>query len=285
MPDQEFQFVRLVDSERRIGPTLASVSRHWKQTDECFLFISPHDDDVVIGGGLMIQSALHEGVPVHVAIVTDGSMGYCTEAEKETISDIRREETYAACEILGVPQENVHWLGFPDCQLALYQGRRPAGPDDAAQSHGFTGLQNALTELLRRVRPSQVFLPTDADLHPDHRIVHSETLISTFHAAGSIWPELGQPLEQVPHFHEMAIYCNFPAPPKLRIKAPDEAFANKLKAIMKFASQKQITAVVEIVERAGPLEYLRPIEFALYNPAVYKDLFDTPPQIGPIYHR
>mgnify|MGYP006309465699 CR=1 FL=1 len=65
--------------------------------------------------------------------------------------------------------------------------------------------------------------------------------------------------------------------PKLRIRAPGDAFANKLKAIMKFASQKQIGAVVEIVERAGPLEYLRPIEFALYNPAVYEtgDIIDT----------
>ena len=34
--------------ERRTGPTLASVSRHWRQQEESFLFISPHDDDVVI---------------------------------------------------------------------------------------------------------------------------------------------------------------------------------------------------------------------------------------------
>ncbi len=285
MPSREYQFVRLVDSERLVGPTLASVSRHWKQAEECFLFISPHDDDVVIGGGLMIQSALREGLPVHVAVVTDGSMGYCSKAEKDNISEIRMKETYAACKILGVPNENVHWLGFPDCQLASFQGRRPAEPDDPAQSHGFTGLQNSLTKLLRQVKPSQVFLPTDADLHPDHRIVHSETLISTFHAAGSIWPELGKRLKKIPHFHEMAIYCNFPSPPKLRIKAPKDAFTKKLKAIMKFESQKQIGAVVEIVERGGPLEYLRPIEFALYNPAVYRDMFDAPPQIGPMYHR
>jgi LmbE family N-acetylglucosaminyl deacetylase len=283
MSIREFQFVRLVESERRVGSTLASVSRHWKHAEECFLFISPHDDDVVIGGGLMIQSALKEGVPVHVAVVTDGSMGYCTKAEKGNISEIRMKETYAACKILGIPRENVHWLGFPDCQLASFQGRRTAEPDAPAQSHGFTGLQNSLTELLRKVKPNQVFLPTDSDLHPDHRIVHSETLISVFHATGSIWPELGKPLKQVPYIHEMAIYCNFPSPPKLRITAPKGAFAKKLKAILKFESQKQIGAVVEIVERGGPLEYLRPIEFALYNPAVYRDMFDAPPQIGPIY--
>ena len=54
---KEFEFVRLVGAERRVGPTLASVSRHWKQEEESFLFISPHDDDVVLGGGLMFVGA------------------------------------------------------------------------------------------------------------------------------------------------------------------------------------------------------------------------------------
>lgn len=283
MSSSQFQFVRLVGDERRVGPTLESVSRRWKETDGRFLFISPHDDDVVIGGGLMIQSALKEGVSVHVAVVTDGSMGYCTKSEKGRISEIRRDETYASLKILGVPKDNVHWLGFPDCQLTAFQGRRAAGPDEPAQLHGYTGLQNSLTGLLREVRPDQVFLPTDSDLHPDHRIVHSELLISLFHAAGSIWPELGKPLKDVPYIHELAVYCNFPSPPKLRIKAPKAAFAKKLKAIMEFKSQKQIGAVVQIVERGGPLEYLRPLDFALYNPAVYEDMFDVSPHTSPTY--
>ncbi|NLE28471.1 MAG: hypothetical protein GX629_02230, partial [Phycisphaerae bacterium] len=74
---EEFEFIRLVGNERRVGPTLASVSRHWQGEKECFAFFSPHDDDVVLGGGLMMQLAKRENVPVHIVIVTDGSMGYC----------------------------------------------------------------------------------------------------------------------------------------------------------------------------------------------------------------
>jgi LmbE family N-acetylglucosaminyl deacetylase len=281
---ETFEFVRLVESERRVGPTLASVSRHWKQQEQRFLFLSPHDDDVVIGGGLMIQSALAEKVPVHVAIVTDGAMGYCTEWQKDSISDIRRKETLAAYEALGVKKESIHWLGFPDCRLSLFQGRRPAAPGEPAQEGGFTGLQQALTQLIRLVRPNQVFLPTNADLHPDHRIVHSELLISVFHASGDIWPELGPAHEVIPYIHELAVYCNFPTPPKLRIHAPLEALKRKMAAILEFKSQKQIKAVVEIVRRGGPWEYLRPIEFALYNPALYRDRFDEPPQLGQLFH-
>jgi LmbE family N-acetylglucosaminyl deacetylase len=282
-PKEAFEFVRLVENERRVGPTLASVSRHWKQQEQRFLFLSPHDDDVIIGGGLMLLSALAEKVPVHVAVVTDGAMGYCSRQQKDSISEIRRKETIASFQSLGVERQNIHWLGFPDCQLVLYQGRRPAGPGEPADGNGFTGLQGAFTKLLRHVKPTQVFLPTNADLHPDHRIVHSELLISVFHASVDIWPELGEP-HPVPYLHELAVYCNFPTPPKLRIHAPAGAMKKKLQAIAEFKSQKQIKAVLNNIRLAGPWEYLRPLEFALYNPLIYRDRFDEPPNMHDLFH-
>jgi len=280
---KQFEFVRLVGAERRVGPTLASVSRHWKQEKERFLFISPHDDDVVLGGGLMILSALREKVPVHVAVVTDGSMGYCSRKQRATISEIRKEETFAAFKVFGVPKKNILWLGFPDNQLWRFQGRRPATEDDPVQSGGYTGLQQVFTGILRRVRPNQVFLPTSADLHPDHVLVHQELLISCFHAAGEIWPELGKPLPMVPYIHELAVYCNFPSAPRLRIHAPDWAMRKKLQAIAEFKSQRQIARLLAVVERGGPWEYQRPVEFSLYNPSIYRDMFDEPPRLRHIF--
>jgi LmbE family N-acetylglucosaminyl deacetylase len=280
MKKDDFEFVRLVENERRAGPTLSSVSRHWRHEGECFLFVTPHDDDAVLGGALMMLAAAREKVPVHVAVVTDGAMGYCSMGEKDTIADVRRAETFSAYKMLRVKHRNIHWLGFPDCQLYQFTGRRAAGDGAPAAVHGFTGMQNAFTELLRRVRPTQIFMPTLTDLHPDHRLVHSEMLISCFHACGNIWPELGPSLPRPPYIHEIAVYCNFPAPPRLRIKAPRWAFLQKLRAIAEFRSQKQIKAAVESVRREGPLEYLRPIEFAMYHPSVYRDMFEEPPQLG-----
>jgi LmbE family N-acetylglucosaminyl deacetylase len=280
---KQYQFVRLVGEERRVGSTLASVSRHWRQDEECFLFVSPHDDDAVIGAGLLIQAALREKVPVHVAIVTDGSQGYCSLDERETISDIRRKETYAAYRALGIKKSNIHWLGYPDCQLTGYMGRRPVRDDDSVSSHGYTGLQNSFTELLRQIRARQVFLPTYADLHPDHRIVYSEMMISCFHASGAIWPELGKPLKRPPYINEMAVYCNFPTPPEFRLKTPMTALGKKLKAIMKFESQKQIASLVKVIERNGPYEYLRPADISLYHPSVYRDQFEEPPGMHGVF--
>jgi LmbE family N-acetylglucosaminyl deacetylase len=271
---EEIEFIRLVGNERRVGPTLASVSRHWQGEKECFAFISPHDDDVVLGGGLMMQLAKRENVPVHIMIVTDGSMGYCSMEEKDTIVEIRKAETFACYESLGIPRQNIHWLGFPDCQLTAFRGRRPAKKGEPAEIEGFNGLQNAFTYFLRKIRPTQVFLPTSNDLHPDHRIVHEELLISLFHAAGDIWPELGKTLEKVPYVHELGVYCDFPEAPKLRVRTPESILEKKLAAIGKFVSQKQIESLIEIVRKGGPEEYLRALEFKLYEPSRYRSYFD-----------
>ena len=275
----QYEFVRLVGNERRVGTTLKSVSRHW-QSDPCFLFVSPHDDDAIIGGGLTMLSLLKDKIPVHVVVVTDGAQGYCSMKEQNTISDVRRSETFASLKMLGVAKKNIHWLGFPDCQLSQYQGRRKAVPSDSVEIEGYTGLQNSFTQLLRKVRPTQIFLPTSADLHPDHRFVHAEMLISCFHATGAIWPELGKSLKNVPYIHEMAVYCNFPLTPKLRIKAPMSALRKKVDAIAEFRSQKQIKSLIGIIRRAGPVEYLRPVPFSLYNPHVYRDMFEELPHYG-----
>jgi LmbE family N-acetylglucosaminyl deacetylase len=272
--EDEFEFVRLVGDERRVGSYLASVSRHWQGKSERFLMISPHDDDVVLGAGLLIQLAKRESVPVHILIVTDGSMGYCSADEKYSIAEIRRNESFQCYQSLGVPKKNIVWLGFPDCRLSSCRGRSPAGANDDLAIGGFTGLQNTFTYYLRKIKPTQCFLPTWNDLHPDHRIIYEEFLISLFHAAGNIWPELGKALAKVPYVHTYAVYCDFAAPPALRMHTPLSYLEKKLDAIAAFRSQKQISSLIENVRHCGPEEYLRAIDFKLYHPANYRNMFE-----------
>ncbi len=268
------EYVRLVGGERRVGPTLESVSNHWRGSEERFMFISPHDDDVVLGGGLLMQLAQKENVSVYILIVTDGSMGYCHESQKDTISKVRMEETYKCYESLGVARENIIWLSFPDCRLSKYRGRDHSDKQDKISIAGYCGLQNSFTYWIRKIAPTQCFLPTSNDLHPDHKIVHEELLISLFHAAGNIWPELGDKIEKVPYVHEMGVYCDFPEPPQLRVKAPESVMAKKLEAILMFKSQEQIESLVEIVRKSGSCEYFRPLEFKFYHPATHYDAFE-----------
>lgn len=279
---ENIEFVRLVGTERRVGDNLGSVSRHWQDGKECFLMLSPHDDDVALGAGLLIQLAKIENVPIYVLIVTDGSMGYCSDEEKDKISDIRRKEAFQCYQSLGVPAENIIWLGYPDCRLNSCRGRTPCGSDNPLTIKGFFGLQNSFTYHLRKIRPTQCFLPTSQDLHPDHRIVYDEFLISCFHAAGDIWPELGNTLTGVPYLNELAIYCDFPAPPSLRMTTPQAYMQKKLDAISAFKSQKQIASLIENVRNSGPQEYIRSIDFKLYQPSSYHSMFEKRNAIGPI---
>ena len=272
--ESKTEFVRLVGTERRSGPTLASVSRHWKDKDERFLFISPHDDDVVMGAGLFIQLAREIDVPVYVMIVTDGAMGYCDKSERKTISSIRREETFNCYRQLGIPDENIIWLGFPDCDLNSCRGKRKAAIRQHGAIEGYFGMQNSFTKIIRDIRPTQCFLPTNSDLHPDHKMVHEEFLISMFHAAGNIWPELGEPLAKVPYVHELGVYCDFPEKPDLRVQSSETMLETKLSAIMAFQSQKQIATLIDIVRQSGPYEYFRSLKYQLYQPTRYYDRFE-----------
>ena len=266
-----FQFSRLVDGRPEKHGSLSAAMDSESLQKDAWMFVSPHDDDLCIGAGLLIQAAVQAGVEVQVVIVTDGCLGYCGSEQKDSIIEIRRQETLQSFEVLGIPGDHVTFLGFPDGGLTTFIGRRPA-EDGEPTVGGYTGLQNAFTHALRDLRPSRVFVPTRMDLHPDHQITHNELMISLFHASGKIWPELGDPLD-VPLVHEMAVYCDFPTDPNLEVIGDNSAFDVKLQSIAAYESQLQIAELVQRIREDGPYEYIRDVEFRLYSPRRYRSLF------------
>lgn len=239
---------------------------------ERLLFLCPHDDDAVIGAGLLLAVAAREGYDIHVGIVTDGRMGYCRLEDRHHITEIRRHETLTSYKLLGIPEKKIHFLGFGDGLLYQYVGRRPAAEGDPVVC-GFTGLQNQLTHLIRHVRPKRVFTPAGTDLHPDHQAVYKELLISVFHASGDIWPELGLPCE-TPEVYGFPCYVEMAEPPDLMVRGDEALLQQKLDAIACFASQTQIESMVQSIREAGPVEFCRNIRFRLYHPSAYAPLFE-----------
>jgi LmbE family N-acetylglucosaminyl deacetylase len=252
---------------------IAELFPDWRGSDECWMFVSPHDDDVVIGAGLTFQVALATAGQVHAVVMTDGRMGYCRFEQRRNIIKIRRAEAEKSYQILGLPPERLRFIECPDCNLNAYRGRHFTTIGEPTEIEGAGGMQNAITFALRQIRPNRVFLPTSADLHPDHQIVHEEVLISLFHAQGSIWPELGAPIAEVPKVYEFACYCDFPQPPQIRIETPAAMLETKLEGIRAYASQEQIESVVSIQRDVGPIEYLRELQFHFYCPQQYHALF------------
>ncbi len=268
-----FKFTRLIDGQKRSSVDMAEVMDGEDLANQTWLFVAPHDDDLCIGSGLLIQAARKAGVDVHALVVTDGCMGYCSADQIDSIVETRRDETFESFELLGVDRDHVTYIDYPDSGLSKYLGRRPANNGERA-IEGFVGLQNAFTYYLRKFRPTRVIVPTPTDLHPDHRITYSELMISLFHASGSIWPELGPPLFDVPKVYELAVYCDFAEPPNLQVAGDDEVFQTKLTALESFRSQEQIAALVNSVREAGSFEYFREVAFNLYSAQTYRSMFE-----------
>jgi LmbE family N-acetylglucosaminyl deacetylase len=254
---------------------IAELLDDWRGAAETWLFVSPHDDDIVLGGGLVFQAGIAEGAQVHAAVVTDGRMGYCRLDQRDSIVAVREKEARDSFAVLGLPPDRLSFLGFPDGNLAPWTGSFIRN-GESGYAEEQVGLQIAFTRLLRQVRPTRVFVPTSSDLHPDHRITHEQLMISLFHAQGNIWPQLGAPITEVPRVYEMAIYCDFPEPPQIRIETAPEMLETKIKAIMAYASQEQIGTLVEIQRTTGPVEYLRELQFRFYSPKQYSGLFARP---------
>ncbi|HPS00184.1 MAG TPA: PIG-L family deacetylase [Candidatus Sumerlaeota bacterium] len=267
------RFYRRSFNEVVAAEKASKVFPNWYGESERWLFLSPHDDDTVLGAGLTVLAACAEGIEAHIVVASDGSMGYCSAEERCNIAEIRQRETAESCRLLGLGSDRVHFLGFPDGSLMQYSGRRLARPDDVGVVEGYVGLQNSFTQVLRQVKPTRIFIPTSKDLHPDHQVVSREMLISIFHAQGAIWPELGEPMANLPEVYEYATYSDFVEPPQIKVRATPEMLQRKLAAIAAFASQKQIGLIVEQMREGGPVEYLHEMHFQFYSPSVYENLF------------
>jgi LmbE family N-acetylglucosaminyl deacetylase len=120
------------------------------------LFLSPHEDDETIGCGLLLAEKTGRGIPVSVAVATDGRAGWFSTASRpppDEIVDIRRAEWHRALDALAVPRAQRFALGFRDGELTGHESE----------------LVQRLGGLLRETNPSQVFVTRPGDPHPDHR--------------------------------------------------------------------------------------------------------------------
>ncbi len=112
------------------------------------LFFSPHaDDESIAAGGYIAQSVLN-GANVTIVMVTD--------SDAQGIEVTRYAEFKKATGILGVPESNLVFLGFPDSKL-----------DSINQAD----LQAALQQQIDKYNPDIIIYPSPYDYNPDHRVI------------------------------------------------------------------------------------------------------------------
>ena len=111
-----------------------------------WLVFAPHADDESFGMGGTLALAAATKIPVHVVVITDGSLG----GDADDLVNIRELETHDAAAILGVA--SVLFLKQKDRRLK-------SAPD----------LLSEVVRLMEVIKPSAVFFPGVYEAHPDHR--------------------------------------------------------------------------------------------------------------------
>ena len=184
---------------------LMSLSVVFAETPGDVLVIAPHPDDEVIGCAGVILRALEAKKHVTVVILTngDGHVALTAAVAKKEREQLKAEDfikagalrqghSIAAMKRLGVPQEDLIFLGYPDGGLEkmwqmdgttafrqmLTQKRETYGvtaPDYHSAMHGKpaahlkANVVADLAEIMRARKPQEIFVSHESDKHGDHR--------------------------------------------------------------------------------------------------------------------
>ncbi len=158
------------------------------------LIFCAHEDDEMAHAGI-IRAAVESRIPLHVAYFTSGDAGSCdryyqhscSPAEALNFGALRMEEARAALGHLGVPRDNIFFLGLPDGGSGQIWSQHPEPSDPyfsvlLASDHApYEGLARpnlpyarrsvveAVKEFIRKYQPEVIYTGHPDERHVDHR--------------------------------------------------------------------------------------------------------------------
>lgn len=146
--------------------TVADADRveNWK--GKTIMVFTPHPDDETFSmGGTMARLAANGNKLVVVIYTNDNRGSRDPEMTRERLAEIRRAEEEKACEHLGVPKDNIEWLGYEDGDLEYADPRV---------------LRGEIARLIKIHRPAAVFSPDPGTIwvqwhKTDHRMAANIT--------------------------------------------------------------------------------------------------------------
>jgi len=226
-------------------------------------FLSPHDDDVILGAAYLLMATLeHGGIPL-VFIFCKGDAGYSSVKEKETIVRKRKKETRKAYGNLEIDEENIFYSDIPDFSLSPYINRNlPKGK----------GLFEEQVKHFRKEKVSRVVFSSGFYEHWDHTAVYHMGVYSSPQAGDPILADLGAPYT-LKSYYVYSVWGDFEPTraDEKTIRADKGILADQdsenlvREAVQAFSSQKKIfKTVVDYREKrksdSGYLELYKTIQ-------------------------
>ncbi len=135
----------------------------WSSNETVVVF-SPHDDDTLLGAGYGVLAALSEGAEVYIFIFCNGCAGYSDTKEKQTIVEIRSEESKKAYANIGIEEDHIVRFGYPDFSVFPHLGWQLPG--------GLEGTFAKTLPKLREVKVTRLLVPNGYREHLDHATVN-----------------------------------------------------------------------------------------------------------------
>jgi LmbE family N-acetylglucosaminyl deacetylase len=155
----------------------------WKKGEKV-AFLSPHDDDVILGAAYLLMATLEHGGSPLVFIFCSGDAGYSSEEDKDSIVRKRKKETKKAYGNLGIGEENIFYSDIPDFSLSPYINRNlPKGK----------GLFEEQVKHFRKEQVSRVVFSSGFYEHWDHTAVYHMGIYTSPQAGDPILADLGAP--------------------------------------------------------------------------------------------
>jgi len=211
------------------------------------LILAPHPDDETIGAAGAIQKALAQGAKVKVVCFTNGDsneLAFIVYEKRLTLrkgeflhmGGVRRRETVRAMVYLGLRQEDVIFLGYPDFGtmeiLTKYWGdtkpfrslftrvSKVSYPEAMSVNAPYVGesILKDLKKLLLEFKPTKIFVSHPADVNRDHRSLYVFLQVA-------MW-DLGAKIKRAETFPYIIHVVRWPLPrgyhPELRMDIPNQ---------------------------------------------------------------
>ncbi|MCX5708452.1 MAG: PIG-L family deacetylase [Candidatus Omnitrophica bacterium] len=179
------------------------------------LILAPHPDDETLGSGGVIQRARDAGARVQVVCYTNGDhneLAFIVYEKRFTfrtgeflyMGEVRRSETIKAMSSLGLPAQDMIFLGYPDfgtmAILTLYWNSaksyrslmtrisKVAYSDTLSPGAPYIGesILKDLKTTINNFQPTKIFVSHPADTNRDHQSLYLFTRIALWELEGKI---------------------------------------------------------------------------------------------------
>ena len=268
------------------SPDIATLFPGWRR-GETVAFLAPHDDDVVLGAGYLVQAVRRAGGLVRIFIFCKGDAGYSTLAAKRTIVRTRHKEALLSYGTLGVRPSAIHFFGLPDLSVMTYVNRCVFKRK---------GLVDDLIRLFRRHKVSRAVFSSPHFENWDHTAVYNIGMYVAPQAGDPVLADLGKPFP-VRSSLVYSVWGDFgpastdagPLVADVGVLAGEKEERLVRKALRAFASQAEImenTVARHRDSRSGPGGYLELYQRPhLREPIDYRPYFEFTKRGRHVRHR